>query len=132
MSVLTDPISDFLTRIKNATRAQKEETTAPFSQVKAEIARILQEEGYVWGYEMVPNDGKPLIKVKLKYQGQSPAITDVKRVSSPGRRQYVGVDEIPRVLSGLGIAILSTPRGVMTGSKARKQKVGGELLALVW
>src|ERR1700759_5546188 len=132
MSVITDPISDFLTRIKNATRALKEDTTAPFSQIKAEIARILQEEGYIWSYEVDTNDGKPLIKLKLKYQGQSPAITDVKRVSSPGRRQYVGVDEIPRVLSGLGIAILSTPRGVMTGSKARKQKVGGELLALVW
>ena len=132
MSVVTDPISDFLTRIKNATRAQKEETTAPFSGIKAEIARILQEEGYIWSYEVNPNDGKPEIKVKLKYQGQTPAITEVKRVSSPGRRQYVAVDEIPRVLSGLGIAILSTNRGVMTGSKARKQKLGGELLALVW
>jgi len=132
MSVLTDPISDFLTRIKNAGRALKEETTAPFSQIKAEIARILQEEGYIWSYEMNPNDGKPLIKVKLKYQGNVSAITDVKRASSPGRRQYVGVDEIPRVLNNLGIAILSTPKGLMTGSKARKQKVGGELLALVW
>lgn len=132
MSVLTDPISDFLTRIKNATRSLKEDTTAPFSQIKAEIARVLQEEGYIWSYEVIPNDGKPKISVRLKYQDNASVITDVKRVSSPGRRQYVASDEIPRVLRGLGISILSTSRGIMTGAKARKQKVGGELLAFVW
>ena len=132
MSVVTDPISDLLTRIKNASRAVKEECLIPFSGIKAEIARILFEEGYIAGYEVQPNDGKPQIQVKLKYQGKSPAITDVKRVSSPGRRQYVGSQEIPRVLGGLGISIVSTPRGVMTGAKARKAKVGGELLAMVW
>ena len=132
MSALTDPISDFLTRIKNATRAAKEETTAPFSRIKAEIARVLQEEGYIWSYEVLPNDGKPKIQVKLKYQDATPVITDVKRVSTPGRRQYVASDEIPRVLRGLGISILSTSRGIMTGAKARKQKVGGELLAFIW
>lgn len=132
MSALTDPISDFLTRIKNATRALKEDTTAPFSQIKAEIARVLQEEGYIWSYEVVPNDGKPKISVKLKYCDNTSVITDVKRVSTPGRRHYVGSTEIPRVLRGLGISIVSTSRGIMTGARARKQKVGGELLAFVW
>ena len=132
MSVVTDPISDFLTRIKNASRAVKEECVAPFSGIKAEIARILHEEGYISAYEVQPNNGKPVIQVKLKYQGKTAAITDVKRVSSPGRRQYVGSQEIPRVLGGLGISIVSTSRGLMTGAKARKAKVGGELLAMVW
>lgn len=132
MSVVTDPISDFLTRIKNASRAAKEELTAPFSKMKAEIARILQEEGYIWSYEVDANDGKPQLKVRLKYQGKRPVITEVKRVSKPGLRKYVGVDEVPRVLGGLGISILSTPQGVMTGAKARKANVGGELLAYVW
>jgi len=132
MSVLTDPISDFLTRIKNASRAAKEESTAPFSKMKGELARILQEEGYIWSYEVYAQEGKPQIKVKLKYQGKTPVITDVKRVSKPGLRKYVGVDEVPRVLGGLGISILSTPKGVMTGAKARKAKVGGELLAKIW
>ncbi|MEZ0386688.1 MAG: 30S ribosomal protein S8 [Verrucomicrobium sp.] len=132
MSVLSDPISDFLTRIKNASRAAKEDLSAPHSKIKAEVARILQEEGYIWSFEVQPNDGKPQIHVKLKYQGKTPAITDVKRVSKPGLRHYVGVDDVPRVLGGLGITILSTPKGVMTGAKARKAKVGGELLAKVW
>jgi small subunit ribosomal protein S8 len=133
MSVVTDPIADFLSRIKNASRAAKTEALAPFSRIKAEIARILQEEGYVWSYEVVtPEGGKPTIKVKLKYQGRTPAITDVKRVSKPGLRQYVGSDEVPKVLGGLGIASLSTPKGVMTGAKARRAKVGGELLAQIW
>jgi small subunit ribosomal protein S8 len=132
MAVVTDPISDFLTRLKNASRAAKVEMTAPFSSIKAEIARILQEEGYVWSYEVVPNDGKPQIKIKLKYQGRTPAITDLKRVSSPGLRRYVAADEMPRVLGGLGISIISTSKGVMSGAKARRAKVGGELLATVW
>ena len=132
MAVVTDPIADFLTRLKNASSAEKQEMIAPFSKIKAEIARILQEEGYVWGYEVDQNDGKPRIKVKLKYQGRTPAITDVKRVSSPGLRQYVGADEMPKVLGGLGISIVSTSKGVMSGAKARKAKVGGELLAKVW
>lgn len=132
MAVVTDPIADFLTRLKNASRAAKQEMTAPFSRMKAEIARILQEEGYVWSYEVLQNEGKPQLKVKLKYQDRSPAITDLKRVSKPGLRHYVGVGEVPRVLGGLGISIISTPKGVMTGAKARRAKVGGELLATVW
>ncbi len=132
MAVLTDPISDFLTRWKNASRARKEDFSAPFSRVKAEIARILQEEGYIWSYEVDTTGRHPVIRVKNKFAGNRGVVTDVKRVSKPGMRQYVQVDDIPRVLGGLGIAILSTPRGLMTGSQARKQRVGGELLALVW
>ena len=115
-----------------ASSAKKESFTAPFSRLKAEIARILQEEGYIWSYEVDTTGRHPVIKVKNKFNGTRGVVTDVKRVSKPGMRQYVQVDDIPRVLGGLGIAILSTPRGVMTGSQARKQRVGGELLALVW
>ncbi|MEI6534683.1 MAG: 30S ribosomal protein S8 [Verrucomicrobiaceae bacterium] len=133
MSVLTDPIADFLTRIRNATSAAKQDFSVPYSKIKAEIARILQEEGYIWGYEVVTTEAtKPKIIVKLKYQGKTGVITNLKRVSTPGRRHYVGFEEIPRVLQGTGIAILSTPKGLMTGHRARKQKLGGELLALVW
>ena len=132
MAVLTDPISDFLTRWKNASRARKEDFIAPFSRMKAEIARILQEEGYIWSYEVDTTGTRPVIKVKNKFTGNRAVVTDIKRVSKPGMRQYVQVDDIPRVLGGLGIAILSTPRGVMSGAQAKKQRVGGELLALVW
>ncbi len=132
MAVMTDPISDFLTRWKNASRARKEVFSAPCSRVKAEIARILQEEGYIWSYEVDTTGAHPVIKVKNKYAGTRAVVTDVKRVSKPGMRQYVQVDDIPRVLGGLGIAILSTSKGVMSGSQAKKQRVGGELLALVW
>lgn len=132
MSALTDPISDFLTRFKNASRARKDEFTAPYSKVKAEIARILQQEGYVWSYEIDTSGKFPVIKVKTKFVDKVPALTDVKRVSRPGLRQYVGVDEVPRVLNGLGIAIISTSKGLLTGHEARKSNIGGELLALVW
>ncbi len=132
MAVLTDPISDFLTRWKNASRARKTEFTAPFSRIKAEIARILQEEGYIWSYEVETGEGHPQIRVKTKTTDGRAVLTDLKRVSSPGMRHYVPVDEIPRVLNGLGIAILSTSKGLMTGSQAKKQRIGGELLAIVW
>ena len=132
MAVLTDPISDFLTRFKNASRARKDEFTAPYSKIKAEIARILQEEGYVWSYEVDTSGKFPEIKVKTKFVDKTPALTDLKRISKPGLRQYVGSNEVPRVLNGLGISILSTSRGIMTGHQAKKAKVGGELLAQVW
>ena len=132
MSLATDPIADFLTRIRNAVRAAKEDLSAPFSRIKAEIARILLEEGYIWNYEVVTGEGRPSLKLKLKYQGKASVITNLKRVSTPGRRHYVGSAKIPRVRQGLGIAILSTPKGIMTGGRARKQNLGGELLALVW
>ena len=132
MSALTDPIADFLTRIRNAGAAQLPEVLAPYSKIKADIARILQEEGYIWGYEVDTTATHPRLKLKLKYQDKAAVIRKIDRVSKPGLRKYVGSTEIPRVLGGLGISILSTPRGIMTGAKARKAKVGGELLATVW
>jgi small subunit ribosomal protein S8 len=131
MAVLTDPISDFLTRFKNAARAGNEEFSAPYSKIKADIARILQEEGYIWKFEVTTGDRTEL-KVNPKYVDGRPVLTDLKRVSRPGRRHYVGSTEVPRVMSGLGIAILSTPKGIMTGGSAKRQNVGGELLANVW
>lgn len=132
MAVLSDPISDFLTRFKNASRAGNDEFKAPYSRIKAEIARILKEEGYIWNYEVDTSGKFPELKVKTKFVDGTPALTDLKKVSKPGRREYVGAQEIPRVLNGLGITIVSTSRGVMTGAQARRQNVGGELLAFVW
>lgn len=132
MAVLSDPISDFLTRFKNASRAGNDTFKAPFSKIKAEIARILKEEGYIWNYEVDTSGQFPDLQVTTKYVDGKPALTDLKRVSKPGRRQFVGSQEIPRVLNGLGISIVSTSRGLMTGAQARRQNVGGELLAFVW
>jgi small subunit ribosomal protein S8 len=131
MAVLTDPISDFLTRFKNAARAGNEEFTAPYSKIKADIAEILKQEGYLWKYEVITGERTEL-KVSPKFIDGRPVLTDLKRVSKPGRRQYVGSQEIPRVLSGLGISILSTSKGVMSGASAKRQKLGGEILANIW
>ena len=132
MSQLSDPISDFLTRLKNASRAGNEEFLAPYSKLKGEIARILQEEGYIWGYEVITEGKWPELKVKPKFVNRTPALTDLKKVSKPGLRQYVSVDQIPRVLGGMGISIISTSKGIMTGAQAKRENMGGELLALVW
>lgn len=132
MSNLSDPIADFLTRLRNASRAGKSELLAPYSKIKAEIARILKQEGYITNYEVDTTGQFPQIKVVTKIVNRTPAITGLKRVSKPGLRKYVGVEEIPRVLGGMGITILSTPRGIVTGREAKKQNVGGELLAMVW
>ena len=132
MSNLSDPIADFLTRLRNSTVAQKAETNAPYSKIKVEIARILKQEGYIANYEVIATGAFPEIRVTLKYVNRTPAITGLKRVSKPGLRRYVGSQEIPRVLGGLGISILSTPRGIISGREAKKQNVGGELLAYVW
>lgn len=129
---MTDPISDFLTRIRNAASAGQQEVLVPFSKMKAELSRILQEEGYLWSYEVDTTGAHPNLKLKLKYQGKSPVIRSLTRISKPGLRKYVSTDEIPRVLGGLGISILSTSRGIMTGARAKKAKVGGELLAQIW
>lgn len=132
MAVLSDPISDFLTRFKNTCRADRETFTAPHSKIKAEIARILTEEGYLWSYE-VKTDGKfPEIKAKAKFIDGRPVLTDLKRVSKPGLRNYVSSSEIPSVLNGLGISIISTSKGLMSGSQAKRQKLGGEVIAFVW
>jgi len=132
MAVLSDPISDFLTRFKNASRAKNASFTAPHSKIKVEIARLLEEQGYIWGYEVNTSGKFPEIVVKTKFQDGKPALTDLKRVSKPGIRRYVGADDMPRVLNGLGIAIVSTSRGLMTGHSAKRQNIGGELLAYVW
>lgn len=132
MSQLTDPIADFLTRLRNASRAQLPEVSVPYSKIKAEIARILKQEGYITNYELDTNGHKPQIRILNKLVGRKTAITGLKRISKPGLRKYVGAQEIPRVLGGMGIAILSTPKGVMTGREAKFQNVGGELLAYVW
>ena len=132
MSTVTDPIADFLTRVRNGTRAQKPEVLIPYSKIKAEIARIFKEEGYISDYSVDTSGEHPRIKVVNKLVDRSTAIAGLRRVSRPGLRRYVGADEIPRVLGGMGLAILSTSRGVLSGREAKKQKLGGELLAYVW
>lgn len=128
---MNDPISDLLTRLRNANHALLSEVVVSHSRMKESIADILKREGYITDYS-VEGDKLKQLKLKLKYQGRQGVIAGLKRVSSPGLRRYVGATEIPRVLNGMGIAIVSTPRGVMTGNEARKQNVGGELVAFVW
>lgn len=129
----TDPIADFLNRIMNAQRARFDRVDIPASKVKGELARILREEGYIKNYKKIEDNYQGLLRVQLKYDHErSGAIAGVKRLSKPSRRLYVGYDEIPRVLSGLGIAILSTSKGLMTDRRAREAKIGGELLCSVW
>ena len=132
MATLTDPIADFLIRLKNASRAGNDSFRAPHSKMKVEIARILKEEGYIWNYEVDTSGKFPEIVVKTKYVDGVPALTDLKRVSKCGRRKYSGSQEVPRVLNGMGISIMSTPKGLMTGHQAKKDKVGGEIIAFVW
>jgi small subunit ribosomal protein S8 len=132
MSTVTDPIADFLARVRNGVRAQKPEVLIPYSKIKAEIARIFKEEGYISDYSVDTSGAHPRIKLVNKLVDRSSAITGLRRISRPGLRRYVGADEIPRVLGGMGLAILSTSRGILSGREARKQKVGGELLAYVW
>ncbi len=130
---LTDPVADFLTRIRNAMRARHQKLDVPASKLKAEIARILKEEGYIANYKATEEDGRQVLRVYLKYGANNEAaIRDLTRISRPGCRVYVGRDEIKRVQGGLGICILTTPRGVMTGKQARRERVGGEILCEVW
>lgn len=131
---LTDPIADMLTRIRNACGSKHRRVDMPVSKLKTEIARILKENAYITDYKLVESpEGKTMLRVALKYaQGGQPVIRELHRVSTPGLRKYVGVTEIPRVRNGLGMAILSTSRGVMSDREARAARTGGELLALVW
>ena len=130
---LTDPVADFLTRIRNAHRARHQKLDVPTSKLKAEIARILKEEGYIANYKLAEEEGQTLLRVYLKYGPNNEAvIRDLKRISRPGCRVYIGKDEIKRVQGGLGISIMTTPKGVMTGRQARREGVGGEILAEVW
>ena len=132
MSAVTDPIADLLARVRNGVRAQKIDIVVPYSKIKAEVVRILKDEGYISDYAVDTSAAHPRIKITNKLVDKSSAITGLRRVSRPGLRRYVGADEIPRVLGGMGVAILSTSRGVLSGREAKKQKVGGELLAYVW
>ena len=130
---ITDPVADMLTRIRNANSAKHPTVDVPASNLKKAIAKILLEEGYIKAYEVQENGTQGNIHITLKYLGkQEKALTGLRRVSKPGLRVYAGADELPRVLKGLGIAIVSTSKGVMTDRKARELHVGGEVLAFVW
>ncbi|MGI9090266.1 MAG: 30S ribosomal protein S8 [Gemmatimonadaceae bacterium] len=131
---MTDPIADMLTRIRNACQANHRRVDMPASKVKVQIAQILKENSYIQDYKTLETEeGRKILRVVLKYAGTgTPVIRDLQRVSTPGLRRYVGVGEIPRVRNGLGMAILSTSRGVMSDRQARQARTGGELLALVW
>ena len=130
---ITDTIADMLTRIRNANASKHESVDVPASNIKKEIARILLDEGYIRAFEVLDEGVQGVIRITLKYTaGKEKAISGLRRVSKPGLRVYAGADELPRVLKGLGIAIISTSKGIMTDKKARELHVGGEVLAFVW
>ena len=131
--MVTDPIADMLTRIRNANQMRNSEVEIPASKIKNEIARILKEEGYITDYKVKKNNIQDILVLSLKYSGNKErVITGLKRISKPGLRTYVKAEEVPKVLNGLGIAIISTSRGVMTDKMARQQSLGGEVLAYIW
>jgi small subunit ribosomal protein S8 len=134
--MMSDPIADMLTRVRNALMAGSATVDIPASKLKVEIARILKEEGYVEDYVVGEQKPYPLITITLKYHGsrrnRQPVITNIQRISKPGRRVYRGRTDLPRVMSGIGIAIVTTPKGVMTAQQARRERVGGEVLCYVW
>lgn len=130
---LTDPISDYLTRIRNALAVQHEDVEIPASRLKKEMSRILKEQGYINDFAVEPTAVGELIRIRLKYtDDRQPVITGLERISRPGRRRYVGNAEVPRVLGGMGTAIVSTSKGVMSGHEATQSGVGGEIVAYVW
>lgn len=130
--VVTDPIADMLTRIRNAILAGHEDVLVPASRMKLSVARTLKEQGFIQDYEVLRGKPQTMIRIHLKYTDKRPALLGLERVSKPGLRVYVGRREIPRVYGGLGIAILSTSKGIMTGQEAWRQRLGGELLCYVW
>ncbi len=130
---MTDPIADFLTRIRNAIQARKQMVSIPASKMKTRIAQILADEGYIQGFRVVEDNRQGILEIELKYDSENrSAIGGIRRVSRPGQRTYVRKDELPRVRNGLGVAILTTSRGVMTDKDARRHAVGGELICKVW
>jgi small subunit ribosomal protein S8 len=133
---MSDPIADMFTRVRNAAMRQHEAVSIPHSSIKESLATVLLSEGYIEDYQIVPGNPQPVLRIKLKYVGdrrhRRPVITAINRVSKPGRRVYVGKSEVPWVLSGMGIAVLTTSKGVMTGEEARRQGVGGEVICEVW
>jgi len=130
--VMTDPIADMLTRIRNASQMKHSKVTVPASNLKMEVLRVLKEEGYISDYEKVEDGKQGLINITLRYVDKMRAITGIKRISKPGLRVYAKSDELPKVLNGLGIAIVSTSSGLMTDREARQRKLGGEIIAFVW
>ena len=131
--MMTDPIADMLSRIRNANNARHKSVDIPCSNIKKEIAKILLDEGYIKGYDVVEDDKQGIIKIDLKYsQDGERVISGLKRISKPGLRVYVKCDDVPKVLGGLGIAIISTSKGIITDKKARQDKVGGEVICYVW
>ncbi|PIQ29024.1 30S ribosomal protein S8 [bacterium (Candidatus Blackallbacteria) CG17_big_fil_post_rev_8_21_14_2_50_48_46] len=130
--MVTDPISDMLTRVRNALMLRKESVEVPHSKIKREVSRVLKENGYITDFYEVSDDKFKKIKLVLKYHEGRSVIQGLKRVSKPGRRVYVGTQEVPRVMGGMGVAVVSTSRGILTGHQARRLKVGGELLCYVW
>ena len=130
---MTDPIADMLTRIRNGVSAKHDNVAMPSSKIKVAIAKVLKEEGFIRDFEIQADSVRPMLKIELGYTGRKePVLSGIKRVSKPGLRVYVQKREIPRVLGGLGVAILSTPEGVMTGQHARQKSMGGEVLCYVW
>ena len=130
--VMTDPIADMLTRIRNANAMKYETVDMPASKLKKEILEVLKQEGYILGYKVIKKDVQDTLRVNLKYLNNERVVKGLKRISKPGLRVYAKNSELPKVLNGLGIAVISTSRGIMTDREARKQKVGGEILAYVW
>ena len=130
--MMTDPLGDMLTRIRNGLAARKESITAPASKQRERVLDVLKREGYILGYERVDIGNKALLKIRLKYHEGEPVIRHIERVSRPGRRIYAGVKELPRVANGLGISIVSTPKGVLSDAEARAQNVGGEVICKVF
>jgi small subunit ribosomal protein S8 len=130
---MTDPIADMLARIRNASSAMHDDVLIPASKIKQSIAKILLQEGFVDGFEVVEDEAHPMIRIALRYSDERErAISGIRRISKPGRRVYRGAGDLPRVLGGLGVAIISTSQGVMTDKQARRTRVGGEILAYVW
>lgn len=129
---MTDPISDLLTRVRNAQMARHRTVTLPISRMKTEIVKIMKHEGYIDGFLEIPGEPQGSLEIELRYNDETPVIAGMKRVSRPGRRVYSGKDSIPKVLDGLGITIVSTPQGVMTGSECARRGIGGEVLCNIW
>ncbi|MDD4363321.1 MAG: 30S ribosomal protein S8 [Atribacterota bacterium] len=132
MGVVTDPIADMITRIRNANRAKSSKVEIPSSKIKLEIARILKDEGFIRDYQSKEDNKQGVITVFLKYSDKQRIITNLKRISKPGLRVYVNKDDVPEVLGGLGISILSTSNGIMSGKEAKKKHYGGEVLCYIW
>ena len=129
---VTDPISDFLTRIRNAVKARKKTVNIPSSTIKKNIAELLKNSNFINNFDVVEDDKQNILRIQLKYKNGIPAIQGLKRISTPGLRIYCGKDNLPRVLNGLGIAVLSTPRGILTDKQAKNESVGGEVICHIW